>query len=93
MTDQYTETVAAHYAAYRPPLHQRILKRVLANAGSLSDALDVGCGTGCSSVALAEFCERVFAIDPSLSMLDAATPHDAITYLLSRGSRRKHTSP
>jgi SAM-dependent methyltransferase len=81
MTDQYTETVAAHYAAYRPPLHQRILKRVLSGSSSLSVGLDVGCGTGRSSEALAGFCERVFAVDPSESMLDAATPHEAITYL------------
>lgn len=91
MTDQYNETVAEHYAAYRPPLHQLILKRVLADAGSFSDGLDVGCGTGRSSVALSAFCHHVFAVDPSESMLDVATPHDAITY--RKGSAEKLPLP
>ena len=75
MSDKYTETVAAHYAAYRPPLHPHILKRVLSNAGTFAVGLDIGCGTGRSSVALTPFCERVFAIDPSDSMLAETTNH------------------
>ena len=85
MTEHYNQTVAAHYAAYRPPLHQHILKRALNGADNFSAGLDVGCGTGRSSVALAEFCERVYAVDASQSMLDAATPHHAITYLQGAG--------
>ncbi|MCG8651058.1 MAG: class I SAM-dependent methyltransferase [Pirellulales bacterium] len=85
MAEQYDETVAAHYAAYRPPLHQCILERALIDVGNRSDAVDVGCGTGVSSVALARFCEHVYAIDPSPAMLKAATPHDSITYLRGAG--------
>lgn len=40
---------------------------------------------GRSSVALAEFCRHVTAIDPSQSMLDAAASHDAIGYLQGSG--------
>ncbi len=85
MTEQYNQTVAGHYAAYRPPLHQLILHRALSGMERFSDGLDVGCGTGHSSVALAEFCRRVYAADPSQSMLDAAIPHDSITYLQGCG--------
>lgn len=81
MPHQYSEHIAAHYAAYRPPLHELILQRVFAEEAGFSDGLDVGCGTGRSSVALAEYCERVFAVDPSESMLESAMPRDGITYL------------
>ena len=75
MSDQYNESVASHYSAYRPPLHQLILQRAELGTATFPIGLDVGCGTGRSSVALADFCEQVFAIDPSQPMLDAATPH------------------
>jgi hypothetical protein len=29
VTDRYSPAVTAHYAAYRPPLHDRLLARVL----------------------------------------------------------------
>lgn len=81
MAEQYNEVVAAHYGAYRPPLHRRILKHALGAVNNLGTGLDAGCGTGRSALALAEFCDYVYALDPSPSMLEAATPHPAITYL------------
>lgn len=84
MTEQYNESVAAHYAAYRPPLQQLILQRARLGTDHFPVGVDVGCGTGRSSVALADLCDHVYAIDPSQSMIDAATPHHAITY--QRGS-------
>lgn len=81
MVIDYSHAVAVHYAAYRPPLHQLILRRALRDKESFADGLDAGCGTGRSSIALAEFCERVYAVEPSQEMLDEAIPHDAITYL------------
>ncbi|MCD0460391.1 class I SAM-dependent methyltransferase [Roseiconus lacunae] len=80
MAHQYTDAVASHYAAYRPPLHELILMRVIGNQTRFCDGLDVGCGTGRSSVALAKYCERVCAVDPSESMLAAAIPHRSIRY-------------
>ena len=82
MSDHYDETVAAHYAAYRPPLHLPILKRALTGTERFAYGLDVGCGTGRSSVALAHFCERVAAVDPSQAMIDGATFHSSISYSL-----------
>lgn len=86
MGENYDETTAGHYAAYRPPLHREILERALAGRdSSFPVGLDVGCGTGRSSVALADRCEQVFAIDPSQAMLDLATTHPAITYRQGEG--------
>ena len=42
--------------------------------------LDVGCGTGLSSVAVAEICESVIGIDMSDGMLEFAASHPKIKY-------------
>jgi len=87
MTERYDERAATHYAAYRPPLHEIILGRVLSRGGRSRVGADVGCGTGCSALALANHCERVYGVDPSLSMLSRATPHPAVRYLCGAGER------
>ncbi|HET8656206.1 MAG TPA: class I SAM-dependent methyltransferase [Longimicrobiaceae bacterium] len=79
--ERYDPVAAAHYAAYRPPLHSMILGRALSGDGSFGVGLDVGCGTGYSAVALAEYCRRVYGIDPSPSMLGQATAHERVSYL------------
>ena len=60
----YDETIAIHYAAYRPPLHEIILKKSLNSAGNPRIGLDIGCGTSRSSQALKEYCHYVVGIDP-----------------------------
>ncbi len=85
MTEQYNETIAHHYAAYRPPLHQLILSKVLSEADHYESGLDVGCGTGYSSIALATYCQQVYGVDRSHSMLEKATPHEKITYMEGAG--------
>jgi SAM-dependent methyltransferase len=80
-TERYDPTAAAHYAAYRPPLHQLILERVLGKGASFGVGLDVGCGTGYSAVALADHCARVYGIDPSQAMLSEAAVHERVSYL------------
>ncbi len=79
MSTQYNPITAKHYAAYRPSLHLPILKKVLGNA-HFTLGLDVGCGAGQSALALAHFCDKVIAIDPSESMLQHAMPHNQIDY-------------
>ena len=71
VTDRYSPAVAAHYAAYRPPLHARLLARVLGDRGPFDVGLDVGCGTGRSTVALAAHCARVYGVDDPFPALRA----------------------
>lgn len=78
---QYNQKVAAHYAAYRPPLHQIILEKMISGEKVFSTGLDIGCGTGYSTLALTKYCLHVYGIDPSQSMLDKAAEHRKITYL------------
>ncbi len=78
--DLYADAIAAHYAAYRPSLHAQILKRALPLGERFAVGLDVGCGTGYSALALADWCDYVHAVDPSQAMLDRAMPHPRVAY-------------
>ena len=77
--------MAKHYAAYRPPLHHLILTRVISEDESLRTGLDIGCGTGYSSIALSKYCEQVFGLDSNESMLDKASEHPKVTYICGPG--------
>jgi len=90
MTEHYGTAVAAHYAAFRPPLHRRILERLIRPGETFAVGLDIGCGTGYSAAALAHFCDRVIGVDPSAAMLEAAQPHPRITYLHASGGQLSH---
>lgn len=79
--ERYDANAARHYAAYRPPLHSMILGRALLRGASFDVGLDVGCGTGYSAVALAEYCKDVHGIDPSASMLERAIAHEKVQYV------------
>lgn len=80
MIDEYDKITAEHYSSYRPPLHDIILKKCISENESYTYGLDIGCGTGQSSIALAKFCDNVIAIDPSSSMLKKAIEHSNIEY-------------
>jgi len=81
MKANYNQTTAHHYAAYRPPLHSMILERVLGDSSTFSKGLDVGCGTGYSTLALAKYCKTVTGIDPSQSMLERSAQRPGVNYL------------
>ena len=85
MTERYDTAAAAHYAAYRPPLHRLILRRALGDDARFGEGLDIGCGTGYSAIALAEVCERVVGVDPSPAMLERTAPHERVRYLPGSG--------
>lgn len=76
--DHYS-TVAPRYAAYRPH-YPAALVDVLAYRSPAGTALDVGCGSGQLSVALAARFARVIATDPAQAQLDAATPAPNVEY-------------
>lgn len=85
MSPRYNKTTATHYSSYRPPLHQLILGRVLTNVEMFSKGLDIGCGTGHSTIALAKYCDHVYGLEPSQSMLDESLSNTKITYLTGTG--------
>jgi ubiquinone/menaquinone biosynthesis C-methylase UbiE len=85
MTERYDSATAQHYSAFRPPLHTLILERLIRPNESFRAGLDIGCGTGCSAVALAKYCDRVVALDPSQAMLDTAQSHAKVTYISRSG--------
>jgi SAM-dependent methyltransferase len=66
------ERVALGYATARPYLHPEIFEGVRAQlglSGKVARALDVGCGTGLSSVALGALAGEVVGTDASAPML------------------------
>jgi SAM-dependent methyltransferase len=73
--------LAAGYAYDRPPIHRRIIQRVresLHITGRLTRVLDVGCGAGLSTAALAPLADTVVGLEPVRAMLThsrAVAPH------------------
>jgi SAM-dependent methyltransferase len=61
--------MAAGYAQFRPPVHRKILERALAPRPTARRALDMGCGAGLSTQALASFADAVFGMEPVAAML------------------------
>lgn len=76
---EYDKITAFHYASYRPPLHLKVLKKTLGEK-LYNSGLDIGCGTGESSIALSEFCNHVVGIDSSSDMLSKGKRHAKISY-------------
>lgn len=81
MTELYDQRVAAHYQAYRPPLHELILQRLLDDSEGFDFGLDVGCGTGRSTIALKAYCSEVMGLDPGQDMLDRCEATTGISYV------------
>ena len=79
----YDSRIAYHYAAYRPPLHQLILSRLLSGK-RFHLGLDVGCGTGYSTRALKAYCERVLGMESSQQMLAQTAPYPGVEWKLGR---------
>lgn len=64
--------LAAGYAFDRPPVHRRIIETIRAIPGVNAPrrrALDIGCGAGVSTAALAALAESVVGLEPVPSML------------------------
>jgi SAM-dependent methyltransferase len=83
MAEEYDSLTAGHYFAYRPPLHKLILDKCIRSKVTLG--LDIGCGTGHSSIALTHYCKQVIGIDPSAAMLADAITHPQVEYQMYDG--------
>jgi SAM-dependent methyltransferase len=77
------------YARGRPFHHPRSLARIRAIVGDgpLTRALDVACGTGMSTIALAEHAPVAVGIDLSPEMLRAARPTEGAAFMLASAER------
>lgn len=80
MVEEYGQITAFHYSAFRPSLHLQILKECLEGGDEHCLGLDVGCGTGQSSIALTNYCKKVIGIEPSKEMLEKSIKHPSIEY-------------
>lgn len=83
----YDESIATHYAAYRPPIHEIILKRAIASSDNQHLGLDIGCGTGRSSRALRKYCHLVVGLDPSEVMLRKVEKLKGVIYVNAAGEQ------
>lgn len=83
--------VASFYAASRPYFHPLVMDRVREVAklsGRMDHGLDVGCGTGLSSVALLDLVYRVIGTDISPAMLRAARKEQGVSYIAATAERQ-----
>ena len=80
-----TAAGAARYHAGRPFHHPRALARIIDALGHprLERALDVACGTGLSTVALAERASIAVGIDPVEAMVRLAPRPSNVSYFLA----------
>ena len=80
MSNDYDNITAYHYSAYRPGLHLPILESCL-EGKYFKKGLDIGCGTGHSSIALANFCNEIVGLEPSSDMLTKTIFDKKVNYL------------
>lgn len=79
--------VVQRYVQGRPYFHPIIVEKIRTHLKldkSMALAIDVGCGTGLSAIALKDISQQVIGIDPSLSMLQAAPFDKKVHYLVAR---------
>lgn len=78
------QTAAERYTKDRPYFHPRVMERIRAFL-KLDDpvpvAIDVGCGTGMSTIVLTEIATSVIGADISPAMLSQAPAHPRICYV------------
>jgi ubiquinone/menaquinone biosynthesis C-methylase UbiE len=77
---------AERYAQGRPYFHPTVIRRIkerLSLTIPFQRALDVGCGTGLSTIALKEIAERVVGIDSSAEMIGLASADSNTEYQLA----------
>jgi ubiquinone/menaquinone biosynthesis C-methylase UbiE len=73
------------YDESRPAFHAEVLSAFHETKPQMlyQNVLDVGCGTGQSSLALTEWSKHVMAIDSAEAMIDCAVKNQKISYLLA----------
>jgi len=85
MSELYNSAISKHYAAYRPPIHEILLNENIFSEKLFQCGLDVGCGTGVSTMALSKYCQVVHGVDPSAAMISRAKSRDGVSYYVAAG--------
>lgn len=75
--------VAAGYQEFRPGYPPALFACLAGLAPRRQRAVDLGCGSGQATVALAEWFDEVVGIEPSAEQAARATPHPRVSYLLA----------
>jgi SAM-dependent methyltransferase len=84
------KSAAERYPKGRPYFHPLVVERIktfLSLTGLTEHALDVGCGTGLSSVALKEIAASVVGADVSQEMIALAEKDDRVVYAVADAVR------
>ena len=80
------QSAAERYAKGRPYFHSQVISRIkayLSLAEPVSRAIDVGCGTGLSTIALKEIARHIVGVDSSAEMIALAPTDPYIEYFVS----------
>lgn len=74
---------SSSYAAYRPSYGPALYKQLYAyHKGDHDLALDIGCGTGQITAMIAPEFKKIYGVDTSAKMLEAATKAGNIEYVV-----------
>jgi SAM-dependent methyltransferase len=85
-----SKSAAERYTAGRPRFHALVVEQIrafLAQAWPVKRAVDVGCGTGLSTVALKEIAVRIVGVDMSPEMIALAERDGRIEYSVADAAR------
>jgi len=80
MNENHFESNSKEYLAHRPTYPPELTNKLASLCKRKEHALDVGCGTGQLSVALASFFDKVTATDSSKEQILTAKQHPNVTY-------------
>jgi SAM-dependent methyltransferase len=87
MTNLFSfKSAAERYPKGRPYFHPLVIERIrafLSLTKPVHMAIDVGCGTGLSTIALREIAERVFGVDASSEMVALAEKGERSLYAIA----------
>jgi SAM-dependent methyltransferase len=84
------KSAAERYAKGRPYFHPLVVDRIkayLSLKAPVARAIDVGCGTGLSTVALEPIAQRITGVDESEEMIALAPAHRRIDYCVAPAER------
>ena len=71
---------ASAYAKFRPTYPRALFAFIATHSPNDRQALDVATGNGQAAVGLAEFFQKVVALDASSAQIASAQPHDRVEY-------------